>query len=109
MNPQSVEKDVHELAVRRAACDGPLVLDVREPAEFAWCRLPASMLIPLGDLPARLGELDREAEIVAICHTGVRSLEAADFLRTQGFARAYSLAGGIHRWSLLIDSSVPTY
>ncbi len=104
-----LEKDVLELAERRAAGENPLVLDVREPAEYAWCRIEGSTLMPLDQLPARMGELDREVEILILCHTGVRSLAAADYLRAQGFARAFSLAGGIHRWSLLVDSTVPIY
>ncbi len=104
-----LEKDVVELAERRAAGENPLVLDVREPDEYAWCRIEGSVLMPLETLPERMGELDPEAEILILCHTGVRSLAAADYLRAQGFRHAFSLAGGIHRWSLLVDATVPIY
>lgn len=104
-----LEKDVVDLSERRASGENPLVLDVREPAEYAWCRIEGSMLMPLGDLPERMGELDSQKEVLILCHTGVRSLAAADYLRAQGFGRAFSLAGGIHRWSLVVDASVPIY
>jgi rhodanese-related sulfurtransferase len=107
LNP--LEKSVHELVDFRAAGERLLLLDVRESVEYAWCHLPDSQLIPLDDLPARFEELTRDTLILVLCHTGVRSLAAASFLRAQGFTRAFSLAGGIHHWSLVIDSSVPTY
>jgi len=104
-----MEKDVVDLSERRAAGENPLVLDVREPAEYDWCRIEGSELMPLGDLPERMGELDPKKEVLILCHTGVRSLAAAEYLRAQGFGRAFSLAGGIHRWSLVVDASVPIY
>ena len=86
-----------------------LLLDVREPWEYALAKLEGSQLIPLGTLPQSLGKLDRNAEIVAYCHHGMRSLDAVSFLRSQGFSNARSLAGGIEAWALQVDPSTPRY
>jgi rhodanese-related sulfurtransferase len=87
-----------------------VLLDVRQPEEHAHCALPGSVLIPLGELPARVNELDPAAELVVVyCHHGVRSLSGAAILAQAGFANVASLAGGIDRWSLAIDPSVPRY
>jgi rhodanese-related sulfurtransferase len=86
-----------------------LLLDVREPEEHAYCALPGSVLIPLGQLPARVEEVQAEgATVVVYCHHGVRSLSGAAILRRAG-VEAASLAGGIDRWSLTVDASVPRY
>jgi sulfur-carrier protein adenylyltransferase/sulfurtransferase len=86
-----------------------VILDVRNPPEYGICRLPGSTLIPLPELAARMDELDPEALIVAHCHSGVRSMQATEFLRGQGFPRVLNLAGGIDAWSRLVDPSVPRY
>jgi rhodanese-related sulfurtransferase len=98
-----------ELAARLQAADPPLLLDVREPDEHAFARLPGSRLIPLNEIPARLAELDPAAPMVAYCHHGVRSLHAVRWLRAQGFTQAQSLAGGIDAWSTRIDPALPRY
>ncbi|WP_020565259.1 rhodanese-like domain-containing protein [Methylosarcina fibrata] len=85
------------------------LLDVREPYEFAYASLANSVLIPLHQLPARLGELDPERETVVICHHGVRSQQAALYLAHCGFQRIANLSGGIDAWSLECDASVPRY
>jgi adenylyltransferase/sulfurtransferase len=85
------------------------VLDVRNPPEYAICRIEGSVLIPLHELRDRLGELDPADTIVAHCHKGMRSAQAVGFLRQMGFARAVNLAGGIDAWSLEVDRSVPRY
>ena len=66
---------------------------------------------PLGELPERLDELDdwRKAEIVVYCHHGVRSLQGTSLLQRAGFERVFNLRGGIDRWSLDIDPTVPRY
>jgi rhodanese-related sulfurtransferase len=86
------------------------LLDVRQPEEHAYCALPGSVLIPLGELPTRLEELEPAAgaTVVVYCHHGVRSLSGAAILRQAGID-AVSLAGGIDRWSLTVDPSVPRY
>jgi|SRR5262245_48031574 len=86
-----------------------LLLDVREPEEHAYCALPGSVLIPLGELATRLEEIEPAgAAVVVYCHHGVRSLSGAAILRRAGI-EATSLAGGIDRWSLTVDASVPRY
>jgi len=97
------------LAKELAGAAPPFVLDVREPHEFQIGRIPGAVLIPLGELPKRLDELDRGADIVAQCRSGVRSLKAAKLLKEAGFPRVRNLAGGILAWSDQVDPSVPKY
>ncbi len=87
----------------------PLLLDVRERPEASFASLPGSVLIPLGELPDRLGELDKDASIVVYCHHGVRSARALDELQKSGFTRARHLTGGLDAWSVKIDPAVPRY
>jgi len=84
------------------------ILDVREPHEYEICNLEG-YLIPLGELPNRMNELDSSKEIVAHCHTGVRSGRAVEFLREVGFRKIKNLVGGIEAWAVKIDKSVPRY
>jgi rhodanese-related sulfurtransferase len=99
------------LAKKLASGEPVYLLDVREPWEHAHCHLPDSVLIPLGELPTRIDEVEppKDATIVVYCHHGVRSLSGAAILEMKGFPEAYSLAGGIEAWSLLVDPSVPRY
>lgn len=85
------------------------LLDVREKWEYDTARIAGSTLIPMGDVPTRVQELDPDAHIVVICHHGVRSANVTQWLRQQGFEKAQSMSGGIARWSALIDHSVPMY
>ncbi len=85
------------------------LVDVREPFEWEICRIAGSVLIPLGELPARLAELQGDAPVVAVCHTGRRSLDAARFLRSRGFADARSLNGGVALWAEEVDPEMPRY
>ena len=85
------------------------ILDVREKWEVAICTLPGARNIPLSEVPARVGEIDRKRPLVVYCHHGGRSQRAVQWLRDQGFELAANLTGGIHQWSLQIDPSVPTY
>jgi len=87
------------------------LLDVREYDENEYVRLPESLLIPLGELAQRLAELEpwRNEEFVVYCHHGVRSARAVAFLRSIGFTQALNLAGGIDRWSLEVDPTLPRY
>lgn len=88
-----------------------LLIDVRQEDEHAFCALPGSVHVPLGELPARVGEIEPGAEttIVVYCHHGVRSLSGAAILMQAGLAKVASLAGGIDRWSLTVDPAVPRY
>lgn len=87
----------------------PLLLDVREPWEFAVCRLDGAQHIPMRTIPARLNELDRNAEIVIVCHHGVRSFQVAMFLEQQGFDKLVNLHGGVAAWARDVDPGMPTY
>ena len=87
------------------------LIDVRDPDEYEFCRLPSAELIPLATLPmdatAKLTEKD--AHILLYCHHGMRSARAAEILRQLGYTNAQSVAGGIDRWSREIDSTIPRY
>lgn len=87
----------------------PLLLDVREDWEFATCKIDGSTQIPMNTIPARLQELDEDAEIVCICHHGARSMSVAAFLERNGFTKVTNLSGGIHAWAAQVDSTMPTY
>ncbi len=82
---------------------------MRNPPEWAIARLPGARLLPLPELAARVHELSSADEIVVYCKTGVRSAQAAEFLRTAGFRKIAHLAGGIDRWAVEVDPSVPRY
>ena len=87
------------------------LVDVRDPEEFAHCRLPRAELIPLATLPgeaaAKLPE--KAAHLVVYCHHGMRSLRAAETLRQLGYTHVQSMAGGIDQWAREIDATTPTY
>src|SRR6201987_6014388 len=102
------EMQVEELKRRLDAGDDLFVLDVREPHEYQICNL-GGYLIPLGDLPQRVSELDSSREIIAHCRSGKRSAEASEFLRQAGFRKVLNLKGGILAWSDEVDPSVPKY
>ncbi len=86
-----------------------VLLDVREPWELQICSLPNSVEIPMGQVPARVDEIDPEQDVVIICHHGVRSQQIAYYLQSAGYENLYNLRGGISAWSHKIDPSVPTY
>ena len=102
------EMTVEELKRRLDAREDLFVLDVREPHEYQICNLKGH-LIPLGDLPQRVHELDSSREIVAHCRSGVRSAKAVDFLRQAGFKKVHNLQGGILAWADKIDPKMPKY
>jgi adenylyltransferase/sulfurtransferase len=106
---EAPEITVEELKRRRDAGETLVLLDVREPQEYEIARIDGATLIPLGQLPDRLGELKNDVELVVHCHSGMRSARAVQFLRQHGYARAVNLAGGIDAWSERIDPSVPQY
>lgn len=87
-----------------------VLLDVREPWEYATAHIEGSVLVPMGEIPGRaFQELDPESHIVTVCHAGVRSMNVAVWLRNQGFEQTQSLQGGIDAWSRLVDPKVPRY
>jgi adenylyltransferase/sulfurtransferase len=85
------------------------LIDVREPHEFQICRMPGSKLIPLGEVPKRMHELDSTQEIVVHCRSGQRSARAVELLMKAGFRKIHNLKGGILAWSDQVDRSVPKY
>jgi molybdopterin/thiamine biosynthesis adenylyltransferase/rhodanese-related sulfurtransferase/molybdopterin converting factor small subunit len=109
--PVAAEGDIDPVEVKAKIDRGdPFVLiDVREPHEYQICKIPYAKLIPLGDLPKRVNELDSADEIVAHCKSGVRSAKAVDFLKQAGFRKVRNMKGGILAWSDKVDPSVPKY
>jgi len=97
-----------ELKAKLDAGEDVFVLDVREPHEYQICNI-GGYLIPLGDVPARMNELDSSREIVVHCRSGARSAKAVMLLRQSGFGKVKNLAGGILAWSDKIDPTVPKY
>jgi len=106
------QMSVTELKQKLDAGDDVFILDVREPFEYQIARIEGRVggyLIPLGELPQRISELDTAREIVVQCKSGGRSQRAAEFLAQNGFKKLHNLAGGITAWSNEIDPDVPKY
>jgi rhodanese-related sulfurtransferase len=85
------------------------LLDVREPHEFAYAHIEGSVSIPLSLLPLRRKELNTVHEIVVICHYGMRSQQAANYLDKQGFEKVFNLQGGVAAWATDCDLTMPRY
>lgn len=85
------------------------LVDVREPDEYEFCKLPGSILIPLGEVANRADELDSSKKTVVMCRSGGRSGQAVEILMGKGFQDIFNLSGGILAWSDKVDSSVPKY
>ena len=100
---------VRELKQKLDAHENFQLVDVREPFEHELARIDSARLIPLGELPDRLNELDRNCLTIVHCHSGQRSAQAVGLLRDAGFANVFNLEGGIAKWSDEIDSEVPQY
>src|SRR5437016_6070736 len=98
-----------DLKKRVDAGDDVFILDVREPNEYQICKIPGSVLIPLGELPRRYAELPKDKDIVAHCKMGGRSAKAMEFLQSVGFKRVKNLRGGILDWIDKVDPSQPKY
>jgi rhodanese-related sulfurtransferase len=86
-----------------------VLLDVREPDELEAAAVTEALHIPMREIPARIGELDRTVPLVVMCHSGGRSRRVADFLLGNGFSNVFNLRGGIDAWSTEIDPQVPRY
>ena len=104
-----VEISARDLQRERSRKPNLVLLDVREVREAEIAQIAGARLIPLRELPRRLGELPGHSEIVTVCHHGQRSLKAREILRGAGFANVRSLAGGIDAWSREVDAEVPRY
>ncbi|HVF10805.1 MAG TPA: rhodanese-like domain-containing protein, partial [Abditibacteriaceae bacterium] len=85
------------------------ILDVREPQEWDIVHFPNAKLIPLGEVPERMNELDTADEIIVHCHHGMRSARAIAFLQKMGFQKLKNLAGGIDAWAVNVDPDLPRY
>ena len=86
-----------------------MILDVRNPEEAEISRIEGSILIPLGELPERVAELNTADQIVVHCRMGGRSAKAVEFLRTVGFRKVRNLVGGINAWAEEVDTSLAKY
>lgn len=108
----SFEITPQELRRRLDSGESVKLIDVREPFEHQTAHIEGAVLIPMNTVPARLQQLEAMADerpLVVYCHHGVRSLNVVNWLRQQGVDQCQSLAGGIDRWSLEVDGSVPRY
>ncbi|MGA2193671.1 MAG: molybdopterin-synthase adenylyltransferase MoeB [Bryobacteraceae bacterium] len=103
------EIDVVELKQKIDRGDDFVLIDVREPHEYRICNIPGAQLMPLGEFPKRVGELDAAADIVIHCRSGVRSAKACAVLRQAGFQHVRNVVGGILAWSDKVDPRVPKY
>jgi len=107
-----IEITPQEVHSRLQSGETLVLLDVREPSEFALARIEGAELVPMRSVPAELSRLDGcadESTLIVFCHHGVRSLNVVNWLREQGVSACQSMAGGIDRWSREIDPSVPRY
>jgi rhodanese-related sulfurtransferase len=95
--------------LRDASRTPPLLLDVRDPWEYALCHIADARLLPLTTLAQRWNELPMEGALVMVCHHGLRSQQAARVLESAGFSRLYNLNGGIARWAAEVDAAMPRY
>jgi molybdopterin/thiamine biosynthesis adenylyltransferase/rhodanese-related sulfurtransferase len=107
--PVTGEIDAVELKAKLDRGDDFKLIDVREPHEFQICRIPGSTLIPLGELPKHLHELDQSAEYVMHCKMGGRSAKAVELMKQSGFKKVLNMTGGITAWSDKVDPTVPKY
>jgi rhodanese-related sulfurtransferase len=92
-----------------ASATRPLLLDVREEWEYAYCHIADSLHVPLAAIPERITALDSGRETVLICHHGVRSHRAALYLQGRGFENLINLEGGIDAWAIRVDPAMPRY
>lgn len=96
-------------AALAAGRDDFVLLDIREPDEWAIVRIEGARFVPMGELPERRAELDPGAEIAVLCHSGRRSHAVTAWLQQQGWTRACNVVGGIDRWATTVDPGLPRY
>ncbi|MBM3602512.1 MAG: hypothetical protein FJX22_01855 [Alphaproteobacteria bacterium] len=109
MTIEITPQELHQLLQDGQAATGVQLVDVRRAEEVAIGTLPGAHHLLLQELPQRWQELDHTLPTVTLCHHGVRSMQAAQFLRQQGFTQVQSLAGGLDRWSQEVDPTLPRY
>ena len=107
--PRPPEIDVQ--ALDRMAEDGAdyVILDIREAGEVGVCAIEGSLHVPMGQIPYSLDTIPRDRDLIVLCHHGVRSWHAMNWLRGNGYDRAISLRGGIDAWAKVIDPAMATY
>ncbi len=98
-----------EVKQRKEAGEALVLLDVREEWEYQRAHIPDAILIPLSEIPRRLSELNRDDNIVTLCHHGGRSASAQAFLLQSGFSNVKNMTGGIDAYSLTADATIPRY
>jgi len=103
------ELQVKDAATLLAGPNPPLLLDVREPWEVETAAVAGAVCIPMGEVPARLAELDRDRPVLVLCHHGRRSAQVAYLLERSGFREVINLAGGIDAWSEQVDPGIARY
>lgn len=110
--PLPLEVTPLEVKGRLDAGDAVVLIDVREPDEFALARIADAELIPMRTVPGQLQHLEAVADgatLIVLCHHGMRSLQVTEWLRQQGIDGCQSMAGGIDLWSATVDPAVPRY
>lgn len=110
----AVSYEVTPQAAKAALTDSKqsILIDVREPAEWALAHIEGAELISMGSIPAELQKLEGlsdAGDLLILCHHGVRSLQVTLWLRGKGIENCFSVAGGIDRWSAEVDPTVPRY
>jgi len=86
-----------------------MILDVREPQEYEFCKLEGSVLLPMSQMKERQDEVPKDKKVLIYCHHGVRSMQVVRYLRSRGWKQVINLEGGIDEWSQQIDPKVPRY
>ena len=110
MESAPIEISPAELHRRLQMGDDLQLVDVREPAEYEYCHLAGSLLLPLAEVPRRATEIRTEGPVVLICHHGVRSAQALSYLRQRlGRINLLNLRGGVAAWAERVDPDFPTY
>jgi rhodanese-related sulfurtransferase len=109
--PSSDSLQIEPDAVKQMLDRGDAVrlVDIRQAWEHKICRIEGSLLLPMDELPARIGELPKDQPLIIVCHHGMRSFHATMWLRQHGFPQAINLAGGVDAWAEQIDPAMARY
>lgn len=106
---QAYDINVHALAGIRSDGAADTLLDIREPDEVGICAIENSLWVPMQQVPEHVEILPREHPLIVLCHRGVCSARAMNFLRISGFDNDWNLAGGIGAWARLVEPGMPRY
>ena len=91
------------------AREAPVLIDVREPWEYATCHIEGAQLMPLQTVPGRVEEIPADKDVVLICHHGNRSQRVAQWLEQAGYTRLFNLRGGVESWATDVEPTMPRY